>query len=41
MPKVRSSVASRKRRQRTLKAARGYFEDLNAEYILNSIADFE
>ena len=25
MPKVRSSVASRKRRQRTLKAARGYF----------------
>jgi len=25
MPKVTSSVASRKRRQRTLKAARGYF----------------
>ncbi len=25
MPKVTTSVASRKRRQRTLKAARGYF----------------
>jgi len=32
MPKVRSSVASRKRRQRTLKAARGYFGNKSKSY---------